>query len=310
MSDDWIWNGEPEDPSDRKLVAALRTLDRERGLPPLPERPAPRPPRWRRPAAMALAVALMVAVVVGPAWWMSRERWALDVLAGASPCPVGPCGLGPGDSVSTARDGAIDVTFAGGSVRMAGGTTITRAEGSGPRLRLDEGSIEVEATTAPGELVVETPYARVVDLGCAFAVVVGEGRTHLAVADGSVALENDQGVSVVTAGSVAEARPGARPSLPVRGDASPAFVSAAQALDAGAPWSTALDDLLAAARPEDLLTLWHVLQLVPPPERGRVLATVRQQAPGVTVDEAGVGALQDDALRGLWTELTPVALGR
>lgn len=332
MSDErWLWDGsDPEDPEDLRIVQALASARRARSCPELPERqvgvtravaggdlpvveerrePSRAPRRWVRYAAgLALAAGALAAI----AW--PRDRWEVRALPGSDPCEG--CTLAVGDTIATDDDARWEVDVADiGALRMAPSTSLARlATDDGHLLRLDAGSIDVAVTAPPRLLRVETPAALVVDLGCAYTLAVVGGETRLEVRKGSVALENDAGISVVTAGSTAWAGPGRRPALPVRTDATPAFRSAVTALDGAlaSPWmdesDAILDALVADARPADGLTLWHALQLVPGEARVRLVDTTLalDSNPGLPA-RTKVLALDAEALTALWQDLLPDA---
>lgn len=299
---DWLFDGgTPQDPEDERIAAALGGLRRERVAPVLPARPVVRPGegvrlrRWRAPVLVA-TTALLAASWLLAVW--PRDRYDVTVLAGGSPCWMGPCGLEVGDELVTRDRDAWSVKVGVlGTVEMAPDTVLARlpTEG-GTLLALRRGAIDVSLTAPPREVRVATAAALVVDLGCDYALSADDTRTVLSVRDGSVALENELGTTIVTAGSSAEARVGERPDLPVRDDAHPAFRAAIERFDAGAHVGPdTVDGLLAEARPEDNVTLWHVLQLLPPDERAILFD--RMNVPG---DREAVLRLDGPALVAWW----------
>ena len=315
MSDDWLWDGgDPPDPDDARVAASLRALARDRACPPLPERPAaPAVPRWRRPRVVVGGLALAAALVA--ALW-STPRWTVQTLTGARPCAWGPCWLAEEATLTTDAESAWEVQIGDiGALQLGPNSQLARLPTErGHLLRLAQGEVDVSVRAEPGDLRIQTPAADVVDLGCAFALRVDATTTELSVRDGSVALQNDQGTSIVTAGSAASAVSGRRPGLPLRADAPAALVAAVRALeqnlDAGIPADPALADaLVAAARPGDLLTLWHALQLVPADGRARLLDGLLAAAPARRADRGALLRLDGGALQALWQDLVPRALG-
>ncbi|MDP2310650.1 MAG: FecR domain-containing protein [Pseudomonadota bacterium] len=269
---DWLFDGgEPDDPEEERIAAALGGLRRERVAPVLPERPrlgeVVRIRRWSVSAIVA-TTALLAAAALLAVW--PRDRLDVSVLYGGPACWIGACGLGVGGELVTSDSDAWTVRVGTlGTVQMAPDTVLARLPtDAGQLLALRRGAIDVSLTAPPREVRVETAAALVVDLGCEYALSADETHTVLTVRDGSVALENDLGTTIVTAGSSAEARVGERPDLPIRDDADPAFRAAIERFDAGARVGPdTVEELLAEARPEDNVTLWHVLQLLPPDER-------------------------------------------
>lgn len=291
MSDDWLWSGgEPPDPDEAKRVAALRGLKRDRALGALPPRASR---RWIAPvAALALAAAAV--------WVMlSGGDWRVRAIRGAAPCPTSPCVAEVG---TTWRPGPGDrwgVDLAGyGELVLEGGAVFERT--AGVQGKLTAGKARVEANAPAGLIRLSTPAADVVDLGCAFEVMVAPELTELTVKKGTVALENAQGKAVVAGGHAAMAGVGKYPSIPIRLDASPAFTAVVRA---GNTKRT-----LEHARPEDLFTLWHVLQVVPEGERAEVVdKMVALEAGAAPPDRDALLRLDPGALTTLWQDVAPRA---
>lgn len=311
MSDDWLWDGTPaEGADDRRIAEALGGLGRDRTCPPLPHRP--RRPRRVWAVGLTLAAVALLALLLRP----DPGRWTVTVLAGPSPCGAPTCTLVEGEGLEVGPEGRLELALGWvGTVEVGPGTRLERLRGDGDYvLEVHEGTVAVAAIAPPRTVRIHTPAATVVDLGCAYTLVVDAAGTDLRVGDGSVALETARGVSVVTAGSRASAFPGRRPETPVREDAVPAFHDAVRALDAGpggrvAPQDGDLDEVLGLARPEDLFTLWHVLQRVAAADRPRVLDRMATSVPLTDADRVALLRLDGDALTRLWQGMVPVALG-
>jgi hypothetical protein len=295
VSDDWLWNGgPPPDPDEARRIAALQTLARDRKPPALPDRPR----RWVWPVVGTLVVAAIVLLAI---WtWPQPQGWEIRTLSGTAPCAGARCSMWPGDTLNVPDGSRWELDLGTGTVQVAGGSTLTRIDTDGFPMRLDSGSVEVQTKATAFALRIETPSATAIDLGCAFALEADAQGTRLSVTEGAVALQNDLGTSVVGGGSAASAAIGAAPSIPLRRDAPDALRAAIDAND--------LDAILANARGRDLFTLWHVLQLVAPAERQRVLDRIVELEPGVLpTDEARLVALDPDALKVLWQDLVPQA---
>lgn len=218
---------------------------------------------------VVLAVGILPFVVREPAW----------------PCVGSDCSLAVGGTLRT--DAPVMVELPEGALQVAAGTVLTREEGA---VRLERGEIGVEWHGEPGGIRVETAAASVLDLGCAFTLRADERRTNLHVEDGTILLKNEAGEAYVTAGSVSGAEVGQAPTLPVRTDASAAFVAGD----------------LAAARPEDLFTLWNMLGRVPEGERAGVYAAMRRLAPSIPdVPSPEVLAGEERARGELWGSIVP-----
>ena len=183
-------------------------------------------------------------------------------------------------------------------------------------LWLERGSISASIFAAPRLFQLGTPSGIAVDMGCIYTASVDEdGVTRLAVTLGQVSFETPQRHVLVPEGASARAWPGRGPGTPVWDDATPEFRAAVEKLDeladrggpgvldgaiagpARAQAEVALATVLETQRPQDSLSLWHLLDdelgdelagrtydrlaaLAPPPEgvtREGCLAGDRQQ---------------------------------
>lgn len=179
------------------------------------------------------------------------------------------------------------------------------------RFRLDRGRIVAHIQAPPRVVLIETPAATAIDLGCAYSLVVDDaGATELRVISGWVALEADGRTSYIPAGSVCRAIPGKGPGTPYLEDASDDVKRALFAFDFEEGRGGALDVVLNGARYRDGLTLWHLLLRTQGDDREhvfRMLATLVPPPVGVTGD--GVRAL-DPAMLDAWRrKLEYVAVG-
>jgi hypothetical protein len=138
------------------------------------------------------------------------------------------------------------------------------------RLALDHGTIHAFIWAPPAQFVVDTPAAKAVDLGCRYTLhVENDGVGLLTVEMGWVAFDWHGTESFIPAGAECRTRPGHGPDTPYFLDASPTLKKATSEFDLHGS-KTALSAVLASARKRDALTLWHLLQRVPPEERGYV----------------------------------------
>ena len=136
-------------------------------------------------------------------------------------------------------------------------------------LELRRGRLHAFIWAPPREFVVETPSARAVDLGCQYTLEVdGAGNGLIRVETGWVAFQSHGQESFIPAGAQCPTRPRRGPGIPYYDDAPEAFTQALARFESGDP--AALPRLLAAARPRDGLTLWHLLARVPAAARGEV----------------------------------------
>jgi hypothetical protein len=174
-------------------------------------------------------------------------------------------------------------------------------------MHLAVGTVTAVILAPPRQFVVETPSAAAVDLGCAYTLQVdAQGAAMVTVVAGWVSFETGGRESFIPAGARCTTRPGLGPGTPYFTDASAAFKNALTALDLGgdAPAPATLAAVLAEARREDALTLWHLLAR----RRGAEREAVYERLATLTPPPAGVtraGVLQGDRamLDRWWDEL-------
>lgn len=292
---DYLFDGEGEPDADvAKLEAALAPLryrppadgfgPRERAdaaaspaaSPPGAPEAAPRETgkvhlfrRW--PIAVGvLAVAAAIALLargrapeeVGPSFAVTRVQGAPRVgataVADRGRLPVGS--WLETDAVSQAEIRVADI----GAVNVAPGSRL-RLVGTAPnehRLELTKGAISAKVNAPPRLFVVDTPAATAVDLGCAYHLEVGaDGETaRLRVELGEVSLEGKGRSAWVPAGAVCDTRRSTGPGTPFAEDAPPALVSALARFDFEGGGRPAASAALAAARPRDVLSVWHLFR--------------------------------------------------
>jgi hypothetical protein len=148
-----------------------------------------------------------------------------------------------GTRVRVADVGWLDVR-AGSRLRVLG------SHASQHRLELGRGELHAQVSAPPRLLIVETPAATAVDLGCEYVLTVDEtGRTVLSVKLGYVALETSSSTRFVPAGARAESFPGGRLGIPAFEGSAIAEVLVRGELDAA----------LAGATSRDTLSLWHLV---------------------------------------------------
>ena len=128
---------------------------------------------------------------------------------------------------------------------------------------------------APGQFFVETPSSTVVDLGCAYTLTVDRnGGGHVEVSAGWVAFESHGRTALIPAGAVCAMRPGSGPGTPHYADAPSDLQAALDQIDFAPSTpeaqAQAVDRILQLTRPQDALTLWHLLPRVNDREQGRV----------------------------------------
>lgn len=205
-------------------------------------------PRLRSPvlwAGGAVAAALLLTAVL---WPHPQSEWT--VATGDDKSRTAAAG-----ELLTARE-PVQLRAAGiGSVTIEPGTRVRL--GHGHQFELQRGVVHAFIWAPAGEFVIDTPRARVVDLGCQYTLTMDEeGTGLLTVETGWVAFQTGTRESFIPAGAACRIDAQRGPGTPYR-RSSAAVQQALTRLDAGE--SSALSAVLAAARAEDGLTLWHLL---------------------------------------------------
>jgi hypothetical protein len=179
---------------------------------------------------------------------------------------------------------------------------LTTARSTDHTLQLAQGKMSAFIWAPPRLFFVDTPAARAIDLGCAYTMTVadnGDGELHVTL--GYVALEHGGRESIIPAHAKCVTRRGFGPGTPFADDAPEPLRAALTRFDfvRGAA-SRALKEILAQARPEDAVTLWHLLART----QGTVLAEVFDKLAEMHRPPAGVtraGILAGDAtMRQAW----------
>lgn len=262
--DPYLWDGSGAvDP----FVADL-----ERALAPLQGAPREPPPSTSTSTPRALSLAWVPAVAAALALALF---WLLPTSPTSSPSTSTKAGpaiafRGRATVAGVARDGGTlapgaalvavdDVTLAlgpHGQARVARGSVVAVDENgaAAQTLTLTRGALSASVDAPPRFFTVHTPAVTAVDLGCAYDLVVDDDGTRLRVTSGIVSLEGSGGratTTLVPRGAEARVRAGAEPELPFSITASPAFRAAAAAGE--------VDVVVAAARVEDAVTLWHLV---------------------------------------------------
>jgi len=314
VSDEYLWNrsGEP-DPEVARLELLLGGLRHRSGQLDYTRLPASIPSagsrwRWGRLVLAAAACSAVVIVAAG-VWWRSQAParpaepppgpWVAQSLAGTptvAGTPLrGALRVGGDGVIETDASSRVRLSAPGvGMIALGPGTRLrTVPSGDGEyRLALDRGSLHADIWATPGSFAVETPSATALDLGCSYELdVEPDGGGRLRVTLGWVGLGQHEVESLVPRGAVCILRPGAGPGTPYFDDAPGTLVEALSMID-GAPDrmpAGALDSVLAAARPRDAFTLWHLLRRAAGADAGRIyerLAILSPPPAGVTRDLA------------------------
>src|SRR5258708_21973845 len=295
MKDDYLWDGSGEpDPEIQRLETALGRYRHNQPAPAF-DQAAEIPSARRRPSflhlrlssALAAAAALLIAVTLfiylrskpapdlGPAWDVARLEGAPRVGSktfGAN-AAVGKLGVGQTlvtdgssrASISLDETGRVEVD-AGSRLRL-----VTNGPGR-KRLSLERGTIHATIWAPPGQFVVDTPSAVAVDLGCVYTLKVdGSGAGLLRTTLGCDGFKLNGHESFIPAGAICQTRPKIGPGTPYMEDASASFRDALSHFDFELHTPVERDALvgilLAEARKDDALTLWHLLSRVSDADR-------------------------------------------
>lgn len=323
MSDEYLWDRSgPPDEDVMRLEALLAPMAARpaatwRPLPLARTGHADGGPRggWRTWAAAAA----LLAVSVGGAWVTHRHEhvdtdpWRVARVEGTPTLAAAPLSshsrLSAGRWLETdARSSAVVFVGRIGRLEVAPGSRlrlVTASEGD-HRAELVRGTIEAQIWAPPGQFVVDTPSATAIDLGCAYTLTLddrGEGLLH--VQAGWVGFEHEGRESFIPAGASGRTYPRRGPGTPTYDDAPEALRSAVERLDRAEradAQQASLDVVLREARPEDGLTLWHLIDRVDGSLAPLVVDRLHALVPmpdGVTRD----GVLSGDrAMRDAWWE--------
>jgi hypothetical protein len=302
VNDDYLWNrtGTP----DADTLELERLLGRFASAPP---HSAWRPPSVRRRFVVTRAWAALAATLVlacSAALWRGSgapDSWAVQALEGAPTAAAravaGSGRLGVGDWLET--DASSRATLAVstiGRLDVDPGTRLQLVESrdGAHRLALAHGRVHALIWAPPGQFVVDTPGARAVDLGCIYSLETSaDGSGVLEVDAGWVALVHRGREVFIPAGARVITRPRVGPGTPHMVDAPAALVDALAALDfgtlgAGARRAT-FQRAVESARPEDAVSVWHLLSTRDAVERGLAYdALARLVPPPSVVSREGI----------------------
>ncbi|MGB7761650.1 MAG: hypothetical protein WBL61_17595 [Bryobacteraceae bacterium] len=256
MRENYLWDRSgPPDPEIERIEVELASLRYRfgRGMP--GARPRPARGGWLAAAAVLLLAAGAL-LFRGAGTAAAPTAWR-----------VGGVAVLQGQVL---RSGDLGFTLEAepvGRVELGPGSELRAA--TSRQLELRRGRLHAFIWAPPREFVVETASARAVDLGCQYTLDVdGAGNGLLRVETGWVAFQSHGHESFIPAGAACPTRQRQGPGIPFYEDAPEAFTAALAAYESGN--DAALPRVLAAARPRDGLTLWHLLARVPAAARGDV----------------------------------------
>jgi hypothetical protein len=247
MNERYLWDR--TGPPDEEIAQLERTLGSLRYRAPVAPRRTIRWPIW---FAAATAAVVCVGIIGATLARRPLTEWRFD----------NGHQIRTGQTIET---GALHGTRI--EARDTGEVTVERAS----RLRLirsrtgehlfdlKRGTIHAFIWAPAGQFVVDTPSSKTVDLGCRYTLQVSQnGNGLLTVEMGLVAFERDGAESFIPAGASCVTRHDRGPGTPYFADATPALKTALDRFDTSGD-STSLADALAAARPKDALSLWHLM---------------------------------------------------
>ncbi|HLW52437.1 MAG TPA: FecR domain-containing protein [Candidatus Angelobacter sp.] len=313
MRDDYLWDasGEP-DPEIQRLENALRSLRHNGPAPEFPviaaDKHQPRQVRWLHGwfARVAVAAACAAVAVIGgflvlrPKLQVAPSEWTVTNVDGGTrlgSSTISIAGraknLGIGQLLETdSRSRASIRAEATGEIQVEPQTRlrVLSSKSGLNRFQLERGAINVRIWAEPGEFVVDTPSAVAVDLGCVYTLQVNDaGDGLLRTSMGWVGFKLGDRESFIPAGAACATRKKTGPGTPYFEDTAQSFRDFLTVLDVqgsnAKEYSAALQAVLEEARPQDALTLWHLLPRVPESDRERVYDRLAQFAPppaGVT----------------------------
>ena len=261
-----------------------------------------------------LAIAAVLAIVMIGRSMETQQAWDVTKLAGrpllGTRRLTASGRLRVGDWLQT-DDSSRALVAVGhiGQVEVKPGTRLqlVAARADDQRLALARGAIDATVDAVPRLFYVDTPAGTAIDLGCAYTLEtdsLGTGRLH--VTRGEVEFASGSRTARVPLGAIVQTRPGIGPGIPYVDDAPAPLVRALGAFDfqKGGADARAARNVLALARPQDAISLWHLLQRVDASLRATVydrLAALVPPPPGVT--RAGASALDSRALEAYWTKI-------
>ena len=333
LKNDYLWDGSGEpDAAVVKLEQALGKFRHAGRAPELPDSfVASHKSKgvlggallWFQFAAVAASTLIVFSVWSGlrlpSEMTASGVGWGVEQVAGAP--RVGTKSIGQpgekgtlrlGQTLETDRESRASITVSDvGQVDIDPQTRLRLAESrtSRTRLELERGTIHAMIWAPPGEFMVDTPSALAVDLGCAYTLQVDDsGAGLLRTTMGWVGFRLNGSDAFIPAGAVGETRKGIGPGTPYFEDAPAEFRAALRQFDfaklSEEERSAQLTIVLANARKNDALTLWHLLSRASVADRGRVFDALNASVPapkGVTRE--GIEGGEHAMLDAWWNEL-------
>ena len=330
--DDYLWDGSGRlDPEIQRLEGLLSKFKHDSPTPTFPEIVQDRrwpfhPWRMQLRTALSTTAAALAAIVLITFLWLKNEPpsntvggWDVSRLEGTPRIgrtvidgKEGKGLLGVGQMLETDRESRARIHADDtGQIQVEPSTRVRLLSmGSGlKRIALDRGTIHTYIWAQPGQFVVDTPSAVIVDLGCAYTLVVDDsGAGMVRTSMGWVGFKLHGHESFIPAGAACATRPKVGPGTPYFEDASTKFRAALARFDfEDITAEQRMEDaaiVLHQARRRDALTLWHLLARVDEGQRVPVYDRLNQLAPPpAAVSKEGILRLDQAMLDLWWNEL-------
>lgn len=253
----------------------------------------PRPLAWAAAACVLLALSLTTTL----AWrlaWPEAGAWRVQALGGDARLDgqplTGPARLHVGGELHTGHDAQVRLDIARiGTARLGPGSRLRldTTRGGEHRLHLLEGELWARVWAPPGHFGLRLPGVHALDMGCEFtARSDADGNGELHVRSGWVQVQARGREVMVPEGARVTLLSGRGAGTPHDVHASPAFLAALAAIDAGdpslAPSAPQLESLLAHARAQDAISLLTLLSQHPELARGPLFDWLSRTLPTAT----------------------------
>lgn len=290
MQDEYLWDksGEP----DVEIVRLEETLAQFR------YQPVKR--RVQIPYRLAAAAVVVLTLAASFFFWhrAPASGWVLTANSGQSRT------LAQGEWIDTKTNSQVRLHSPQiGEVEVDAGSRLRVIDRS-ERLALDHGAIHAFIWAPPRTFVVNTPSAKTIDLGCRYTLrVAPDGSGILRVETGWVAFEWKRQESFIPAGASCRTKSGRGPGIPYFDDA-PATLRSALSDFEERNDTKDLQLMLTSARPQDALSVWHLLTRTNGAERIAVFRRLSELvAIPASVSETAIERGDPRAMDATWNAL-------
>lgn len=297
--DDYLWDRSgPVDAEVARLERLLRVHAHDAAAPrrvPSARSLRSRRPRWR--IALAAAAMLALCAIGMHSWYQQRLHWDAgkpwQVVAQQGDVRIdgrrqdARAALAPDGVLETGADATTRLRAAGiGEVALGRDSRLRLVEtrSGRHRVQLEHGRLWARVWAPPGQFAVDVAGADVIDMGCEFLLEVdADGNGSLSVLSGWVQVDNLRREVLVPEGTRVRLHGDGAAGTPHAHDAGAEFVAALAAIDAR-PGMVDADGaevrrLLAAARPQDAISLLALLRDQPRLAEGPLFDRLAQLLP-------------------------------